>query len=417
MNKLEKGVGFKHCFGDFAKQVSLSTVSTAIVAAMFAFTALMSVYGMAEQNGVTNESVDIYLVGLFVFGGIFGIVMSFYYRKPIAIAGSFTGTAIFMIVAGQYSMLEATAGALASGVILVILGLTGLIKKVAKLLPSAVVMGMTAGCFLSYGLNIVKPLADQAVLVLITVVAYLVCKRFLRKLPAVLVAIVVGIVYYLVVGYSFPAFTPAVVWPQFLLPAFTGNFPAVFMSLTVPLTVLVLGAENAQAYGALTEGDCDPPLNAMTVMSGLGGIVSGLTGGVNINIAGPMTAMCASSDAGKREGRWTASALTGLLWVIVGPFYPSLANFFAGFPNVFVSMICGLAILTVLIGALQSAFRESKHGVSAVFAFLVAASGIKLRGISAPFWALVAGAVVYFLFEGEPKSKSAEAAKAEVKQA
>lgn len=402
MLRLEKGVGFRNCLSDFAKGFSLSTVSTAIVAAMFAFTALMSVYGMAGQSGVPNESVDIYLVGLFVFGGIFGVIMSTYYRKPIAIAGSFTGTAIFMIVAGQYSMMEATAGALASGVILVILSLTGLIKKVAKLLPNPVVMGMTAGCFLSYGLNIVKPLTDQVVLVVIVLVAYLVCKRFLPKLPAVLISIVAGIIYYLIVGYSFPAFTPAVIWPQFLLPAFTGNFPAVFMSLTIPLTVLVLGAENAQAYGVLMDGDFEPPLNAMTFASGLGGIVSGLTGGVNINIAGPMTAMCASEDAGRKEYRWTASAMTGLLWIVVGPFYPSLANFFAGFPTVFVNMICGLAIFTVLIGALQSAFRDPQHGLSAAFAFLVGASGLKLLGISAPFWALVVGAIVYFVFESQP---------------
>ena len=45
--------------------------------------------------------------------------------------------------------------------------------------------------------------------------------------------------------------------------------------------------------------DYKAPVNAMTVISGFGGIFSGLVGAHNANIAGPMTAICSSSEAGE----------------------------------------------------------------------------------------------------------------------
>jgi len=399
MRIIEKGYGFQHMFRDFCRDISLSSISAAVISAVFAFTAIIFFYPASTSAGLSTAVVDEWMSSMIFFAGLTGVLMGAYYRKPIAVAASFTGCVVFIMCAAQYSLGEAAMGALLSGILLVILAVTGLMKTVVRFLPTPVVMGMIGGCFLSYGIKIVSPLSSEPWIVVIMLVAYLLCSKFFPKLPGVLAAIIAGTVYLVATGTTLPVPEFTLVLPHFQLPTFTEHFFDIFVSLSIPLTVLVLGAENAQAYGVLVEREYDPPINSMTLISGLGGILSGFTGSCNINIAGPMTAICASPDAGEKDGRWTGSVLLGILWMFVGPFYGSLAAFFTACPGTFVNIIAGLALLGVLMGAIKSAFADAKHQFSAIFAFLVAYSGVKLFGISSPFWSLVIGVVIYILFE------------------
>lgn len=399
MTLFEKGPGFRHGLRDFARDVSFSSVSAAIVGAILSFSLMISVYAMAETGGVAVSDADKFLVGLMLSCGIIGIIVGFYYRKPMAICASMTGCAVWFMAAGQYSIAEAAAGSVASGILLVLLAATGLMNKVVKLLPTPVVMGMVGGAFLSLSMNAVAPLGSEPILGILALVIFFLCKKFLPRFPAVLAVLIAGVIYYIITGYSMPAFAPEFLTPRIILPAFTRNFPQVFLSLAIPLTALVLGAENAQAYGALRAENYEPSLNTMTTISGIGGVLGGFFAQCNCNMAGPVTAICASPEAGKKEGRWTASVLFGLLWIVVAPFYPSLVSFFTGFPSVFVYLVTGLAMLGVFQGAVKDAFADSSHCTSAAFSLLTAASGIQILGIGAPFWALVVGDLVYWGFE------------------
>lgn len=406
MTLFEKGPGFKHGLKDFAHDVSFASASAALVGAILSFTLMISVYAMAEAGGVLVSDADKFLVGLILSCSILGIIVGFYYRKPMAICASMTGCAVWFMAAGQYSIAEAAAGSVASGILLLILAATGLMNKVVKLLPTSVVMGMVGGAFLSLSMNAVKPLGSEPVLGILALAVFFLCKKFLPKFPAVLAVLIIGVGYYIATGFAMPAFAPQFMAPRIILPAFTRNFPQVFLSLTIPLTALVLGAENAQAYGALRAENYDPSLNTMTAVSGVGGVLGGFFAQCNCNMAGPVTAICASPEAGKREGRWTASVLFGLIWTLVAPFYPSLVAFFTGFPSVFVYLVTGLAMLGVFQGAVKDAFADPKHCTSAVFALLTAGSGIKILGVGAPFWALVVGDLVYWGFENLSAGKA-----------
>lgn len=405
MNNIEKGYGYKNVFSDFLRDVSLETFSSGLICTIFSFTAVVVFYSAAESNGVDKWIVDYWQTGVMVVAGLLGMLIASYYRKPISVAWSFTGSVIFIMGIATFSLREALLGSLMSGVLLVILALTGLIRKVMEYLPTPVVMGMISGCFLSYGLNIFKPLATAPFLVVLVVLAYLVFGKLVPKIPAVVAAMVVGGAYMIFTGVTLPPFEPNLMLPHFILPAVTGRILQVFISVSIPITVLVLGAENAQAYGILLEQDYDPPINGMTLLSGIGGIISGFIYCPNINIAGPSTAICASPDSGDKDKRWTGSVVFGLMFFIGGMFYASLADFFLGFPSDYVSMISGIAVLGVLVGALKSAFADEKHLTSAVFAFLVAATGIKLLGIGSPFWALIFGGVIYTFFEKDQPTK------------
>ena len=62
--------------------------------------------------------------------------------------------------------------------------------------------------------------------------------------------------------------------------------------------------------------------------------------------------------------------------------------------------VAGLAMIGVLLSAFQNAFGKSLGNQTGAFvALAVAMSNVSLLGISAPFWALVAGVIVSALVE------------------
>ncbi|GAB0024649.1 hypothetical protein VN1338_36610 [Helicobacter pylori] len=59
-----------------------------------------------------------------------------------------------------------------------------------------------------------------------------------------------------------------------------------------------------------------------------------------------------------------------------------------------VAAVAGLALMGTLAASLRSALAEPGEQVPAVVTFAVAASGTAVAGVSAAFWALVAGLVL-----------------------
>jgi len=405
MKTIESGVGFNHVLSDFGKQVSLKSITNGIVYAIFVGSFLIFFWSTAPKFGIDTSVIDTWITADLYVMAIGSILMAAYFRKPIGMAGSFTGTIACMSVAHIYTLSEIWAGCLASGILLVLLAVSGLMGKVLKFLPAPVVMGMIAGAFLKYGLFIVEPLGTSPVIVVLMVVSYLLASKYSRRIPGVLAALIVAVIYYLVVGVDVPPVSISVIGPRFFVPAFTARFPSVFISVSIPLTALVLGAENAQAYGVLKVEEYDPPINAMTLYSGIGGILVPFLGGINVNVAGPATAIAVSPDSGKKEGRWTTVVIASIIILAYTPFYASLVNSLMSFPMVLANLIAGLSVLGVLVGSLRTAFSDPKYKLSGVFAFLIAASGFKMFGLTAAFWALLIGDLIYVFIEGGLKSQ------------
>jgi benzoate membrane transport protein len=63
-------------------------------------------------------------------------------------------------------------------------------------------------------------------------------------------------------------------------------------------------------------------------------------------------------------------------------------------PTGVIPAVAGLALLGTLASALQAALAEPDGQIPAIIVFATAASGITIAGVSAAFWALIAGLVV-----------------------
>lgn len=394
---MERGPGFLSGLRDLPKHINGSTLSAAIVAAIFGCTGPALVVMSAATNGkLTSAETISWLFGIYVLGGLLGVLLSLYYKIPINGAFSIPAAVMLAEALKNFSLGEAVGAYLVAGIIVFLLGISGLIGKVMRSVPIPIVMAMIAGAMIRFGTGIVTNTQSSWIVGSAALVAFLICLRISRKIPAALVALVVGVIAgwgSIKLGAGAMAFTG----PQLFAPSFS---VAALFGIAIPLAVLVMGAENAQAYGVLLAEGYKPPINAMTVISGIGGILSSLFGAHNANIAGPMTAICASSEAGEeKSGRYVSSVLNGLFFAAFGLLAPVAVALVKALPSALVNVVAGLAMINVLIGSFHDAFAPKRFRIGAFTALVIGMSNITVLKISAPFWALLVGVLVSYVVE------------------
>lgn len=395
----EKGPGFKAGLKDLGKSLNGKTITAGVIAAIFGVTGpCLVTINAATEVGYTTPQIISWLFGIYVFGGAISLIMALYFKQPIVGAFSIPGATMMATSLMGFTFNEAAFAFIMAGVIVLVLGLTGLIGKVMRFLPLPVVMGMIVGCMLRFGTGIITNAVGSPIIAGSAIAAFFIIPKLIKKAPPVLCALVVGVIAAIATG-SFSGDVGALSYtpPQFVVPH--ANF-ATILSVSVPLAALVIGAENAQAIGVLYAQGYKPPINAMTVISGLGGIAAGCVGAHNANVAGPMTAICASAEAGEnKDGRFAASFVNGLCFIIFGLLGSFTMAFIGMVPSALVNTLAGLAMVNVLINSLQEAFGSGRCKLGAFFALVIGASGISLLSIGSAFWALVGGVVVSLIME------------------
>ena len=158
----------------------------------------------------------------------------------------------------------------ATGALILVLGLTGWVRRAMDLIPMPIVMAMVAGVFLRFGTGLVKALGDVVVAVPMVVV-FLVLSAWAwlgTRIPPILGALVVGAVAVAVSGRFDPG--PATGWiaapglqtPQWSLQA--------TIELVIPLAITVLVVQNGQGIAVLRSAGHTAPVNAVTLACGPG---------------------------------------------------------------------------------------------------------------------------------------------------
>lgn len=395
----EKGPGFKSGLKDLGKSINSKTITAGVVAAIFGCTGpALVVINAATTVGYTNEQIISWLFGIYVFGGAISLIMALYYKMPIVGAYTIPGASMLATSLMGFTFNEAAFAFIIAGIIVLLLGVTGLISKVMKLLPFPIVMGMIAGAMFRFGTGIITSSVASPIVAGSAVLAFFILPKIIKKVPPVLCALIVGIIAAIATG-SFNGDVGALSYipPQVVMPS--PNL-ATIISVAVPLAALVIGAENAQSIGVLYAQGYEPPINAMTVISGVGGIVAGCFGAHNANIAGPMTAICSSSEAGEdKSKRYGASVVNGICFIVFGLLGSFTMAFITMIPSELVNVVAGLAMINVLLNSLVDAFGNGKCRLGAFFAFVIAASGISVLSIGSAFWALVGGVIISILME------------------
>ena len=404
---------------ELPKHLNSKTISSGIIAGIFGWCTALILYANGAASGWSIQETSSWIFACWFLGPMLGIILSLKYKQPIPGAWSISGAAV--VVSGAlagYNLQQLCTGFLFAGIFVFILGITGLINKTMKCLPMPIVMGMTAGCLFKFVTNIVKFLyewntdmskllnREYFVIGIFAILTYLIFTKLkvkLKVVPPILAALMVVILCVVVLKlYD----SSALVGLEFYGPKFVGysfdNMFGVIISVSIPLTLLVIGAENAQAIGVLESQGYNPPVQAMTILSGIGGMATSLFGGHNANVAGPMTAIVASDESGEnKDSRYAASIVCGLFCSIIGIFASIFVPFLGTVPIKLIYLIAGLAMIGVILSSLQSAFKGNKFQMSSFFAFFIAASQKSFLGIGSAFWALLIGMIIAGILETE----------------
>lgn len=288
---------------------------------------------------VTGMDIGIILI----FAGIFNIVTGIIFGQPIPVQPM---KAIAVVaIAEQLLPGEIAAAGLISGMIVFLLGVSGLTKKIKKLITKSIIRGIQLGIGLKLILKGISFIAnspitglDSIFVALFLIVVVLVLKRY-DQFPSALFLFIVGIIILFItnnqsismIQFSIPHFT--VIFPtnsQWLTGFFKGALPQ------IPLTLL-----NSVFAVCILSGDLFPgrqvSTNRMATSVGLMNLIGCGFGGLP---------MCHGS--GGLAGQYHFGARTGGSVVALG-FSKLFIGLFWGVSAMKIIQLYPLSILGILL--------------------------------------------------------------------
>ena len=405
MLNMEKGVSISQSTRDFRKSLTPASIGVAIAATLFGEGPVFLLLKLLNDAKLADNLAVSWLTIIFIVGGVLTLIFALYYRQPVQFAFSIPAVAIIGNALQRYPFSDILGAVLISGIIVLLLGLTGLFKRVLKYVPIPVIQGMIAGALVTYGIAIIKSITNDPIVGGGTFLVFLIFSlipTISRRFPPILSALILGFIIALLMGrvdigtidFRLSSLT-------FVVPTF--NISTI-LELTIPLAILTVGFGNIQAIGILRTQGYNPPVNSFVVLSGIGTIINSFFGGHNTVVGGPTVAMMAGPEIGPQESRYSAAVLAGILMVVVAIISPIVISFTRSVPASFIDVLAGVAMLSVIANNFTQAFTSNLK-MGALFALMITMSGITVFNIGATLWAIIGGTIISLLLERDEYMK------------
>ena len=390
-----KPPGLQRLWADFG----VTYAANGFIGWLFAVTAPVAIIlAIGSRGGLSEAEISSWVFGVFFINGLITIAFSWLYRQPLVFFWTIPGAVLLGPALEHLSFAEVVGAFYLTGLLMFLLSISGWVRRAMAAVPMPIVMGMVAGVFLRFGLDLVRALHADLGIAAPMVLSWLVLSvvpTLGRRMPPLIGALLVGVGAALL-GGRFDSATFAtleIIAPVIQAPAWS---LAATVELVLPLAITVLVVQNGQGIAVLRAVGHQPPINAITAACGIGSMISAVFGGVCTCLTGPTNAIVSSS--GKRERHYTAGIFVGLLALAFGLLAPTFTRFLLDAPEAFVMTLAGLAMLKILQAAFTTCFRD-KFTLGALIAFLVTVADLPLFNIGAAFWGLIAGILVSRLLE------------------
>ncbi|MDO5500188.1 MAG: benzoate/H(+) symporter BenE family transporter [Propionibacteriaceae bacterium] len=377
---------------DVVRDIGPHYVLNGLVGLVFAASGPVAVVlTVGRTGGLTAAQLASWIFGIFFVGGVLTLVNSLVYRQPLGFGWTIPGTVLIGPALGHLSWPEVIGAFFATGVLIIVLAMTGLVRKVMAAIPMPIVMAMVAGVFLSFGTNLVHSVGNEAFIAGSMVLVYLLLTRiprFGRFLPPVLGALLVGAGAVAASGkftLGPGAFDRLVVAPEFTAPQWSVG---AMVELVVPLAITVLVVQNGQGVAVLRAAGHNPPVTVSAIGSGVGSLLSASVGAISACLTGPTNALLTSS--GERRRQYTAAVSLGIFSIAFGLLSPALTQIMLATPEAYILALGGIAMLPSLQAAFITSFR-TKYTWGAMITFVITVSGLSILNIGSAFWGLVIG--------------------------
>jgi benzoate membrane transport protein len=392
---LEKPVsqlpGLRRIFADSGA----SYAAAALVAFLFAASGPVAIIlSVGARGGLSESDIASWIFAAFCLNSVISAAFTLAYRQPLIFLWSIPGSVLVGPALGHLTFPEVIGAFVATGALMLLLGLSGWVRRAMDAVPMPIVMAMVAGVFLRFGVDLVFAFRDALWIALPMTLVFL----FVKKIPPLIAALAAGAIAVWLLG----AFRPppgalfALAAPNFYVPQFSW---AAMVELVVPLAITVLAVQNAQGVAILATNGHQAPVNAITAACGVGSIVTGLFGAVSTCLTGPVNAVL--SGTGEKHRQYTGALVFCFLSVVFGLLAPFFTRLLLATPPAFIATLAGLAMLRVLQTAFTASFG-GRFSFGALVCFLVTVADVPILHIGAPFWGLVLGLAASWLFERSP---------------
>ena len=395
--------GWRQLFADFGPTYA----ANGFIGFVFAATAPVAIIlSVGTHGGLSEAELASWIFGVFFINGLISILFCWLYRQPLAFFWTIPGTVLVGPALAHLSFAEVIGAFYATGLLMFVLGATGWVRRAMQSVPMPIVMGMVAGVFLRFGLDLVRSLHDDIGIAGPMVVTFLLLTALPplgRRLPPLIGALLVGAIAAAMFGRvdattlgTFELARPVVHLPVW-------SWAAMF-ELVVPLAITVLVVQNGQGFAVVKAAGHEPPIDAVTVACGVGSMLAAVVGSVSTCLTGPTNAIITAS--GEHSRHYTAGIFTGVLAVAFGLIAPTLTRLMLNAPKAFIMVLAGLAMLRILQAAFMASFKD-RFTLGALVSFLVTVADLGLLNIGAAFWGLVAGFAVSACLERRDFVRSA----------
>jgi len=373
---------------------SPSFVSTGFVAVLVGYASAGAIiFQAANAAGANPAQISSWLWALGVGMGVSSACLTLWYRQPILIAWSTPGAALLVTSLPGVPMSDAIGAFLFSSFLLTLCGVTGWFEKIMNVVPQSLAAALLAAVLLRFGLDAFVALEADFSLVGIMLVIYLLTKQLLPRyvipltfLSGIVVAAFQGSLAGVSLDFTFT--TPIFVMPSFNITTLIG--------VGIPLFVVTMASQNVPGLAALRTHGYQAPASPLIAWSGATGLVLGPFGGFAFNLAAITAAMCMGKEVHPDpDKRYPAVLWASIFYTLAGIFGTALTGLFIAFPAALIMAIAGLALLSTIANSLEVALRTEAERDAAILTFAVAASGLTLLSIGAPFWGLVVGMAAY----------------------
>ncbi len=390
----------------FWRDLSATHAVSGLIGFLFAASGpLAIVLATGMRGGLSEAEIASWVFGSLFINGALSVGYSLAWRQPLAFFWTIPGTVLVGPALGHLSFPEVVGAYIATGLLMMALGALGLVRRAMASVPMPIVMGMVAGVFLQFGLDWVRAFQLDLWIAAAMTAAFLAVgaiPKLAARLPPMLAALAAGAAAIYVAGSFAPGDTGAGLGQGAILAAPLLQLPqlswAAMAELVVPLAITVLVVQNGQGIAILTSVGHRPPVDAIAIGCGAASVVSAFVGAVSTCLTGPVNAII--SGSGERRTQYTAGVMVGLYAMLFGLVAPLVTRLMLSTPPAFIATLAGLAMLRVLQSAFTVAF-QARFALGALVTFLVTVAGIPILNIGAPFWALIAGALVSLVLERE----------------
>ena len=382
----------------FFKDLSLSAFVAGFVAVLVGFTSSVAIVFQAAQSfGATPAQITSWIWALGLGMGLCSLVPSLLLRKPVMVAWSTPGAAVLATAgaAGSFSMGEAVGAFMVCSLLVILVGATRGLERVADRIPMEIASALLAGVLARFGIQAFAAAQTALPLVLLMVGAYLVARRMAGRY-AVVFTLMVGILWVLITGQMAWSMEPVrLAMPVFVAPQWSVS---AIVSLAIPLFVVTVASQNLPGMAVIRASGYELPVSRLITMTGWASLVLAPFGAFALNFSAITAAICMGPEAHEdRSKRYTAAASCGAIYIVIGLFGALVTGLLTSFPKELVVAIAGIALLSTIGNGLASALRDERHREPALITFLVTLSGITLMDIGSAFWGVVAGSLALFV--------------------